>query len=64
MRNVWPTAVQLCTHQTLRQQGGTGKDGHIHLADCMDSQRSGDREEEDEVFRVSMLSFALTYLHG
>ena len=25
------------THPTLRQQGGTGEDGHIHLADCMDS---------------------------
>ena len=21
------------THQTLRQRGGTGEDGHIHLAD-------------------------------
>ena len=31
---VWPKAVQLQTHQTLRQQGETGEDGHIHLADC------------------------------
>ena len=28
-----PTAIQLYTHQTVRQQGGTGEDGHIHLAD-------------------------------
>ena len=29
--NKWLTAVQLYTHQTLRQQGGTGEDGHIHI---------------------------------
>ena len=28
-QNVWPTA----THQTLRQQGRIGEDGHIQLAD-------------------------------
>ena len=32
--NVWPKAVYAATHQTLRQQGGTGEDSHIHLADC------------------------------
>ena len=32
-QTVWPTAVQLHTHQTLQQQGETGEDGHIHLAD-------------------------------
>ena len=31
--NVWPTAVQLYTHQTLRQQRRTGDDSHTHLAD-------------------------------
>ena len=25
--------MQLYTHQTLLQQGGTGEDGHVHLAD-------------------------------
>ena len=30
---VWPTAVQLYTHQTLRQQGGSGEDSYVHLAD-------------------------------
>ena len=30
---VWPSAVQLQTHQTLGQQGGTGEDSHVHLAD-------------------------------
>ena len=31
--NMWPTAVHAATHQILRQQGGTGEDGHIHPAD-------------------------------
>ena len=30
---VWPAAVQLCTHQTLRQQLETGGDGYTHRAD-------------------------------
>ena len=33
------------TRQNLRQQGGTGEDGHIYLADY--SQCSGDREDEE-----------------
>ena len=35
------------THQTLRQQGVTGEDGHIHLADCMGFQCSSDQEEKE-----------------
>ena len=31
--NVCPIAFQPYTHQTLRQQGGTGEDSYIHLAD-------------------------------
>ena len=34
-------------HQTLGQQGGTGEDGHVHLADWTLSV-SGDGEEETE----------------
>ena len=32
--NVWPPADRLhAINQTLRQQGGTREDGHVHLAD-------------------------------
>ena len=30
---IWPTAVRLNTQLYLRQQGGTGEDGHSPLAD-------------------------------
>ena len=32
-KNKRVTNSSSATHQTLRQQGGTGEDGHIHLAD-------------------------------
>ena len=38
----------LATHQTLRQQGETGEDGHWHSSCRLDFQCSGDREEEEE----------------
>ena len=36
------------THQTLRQQGGTGEDSHIHLADWTLSVAAIDKKEEEE----------------
>ena len=44
----------LVTHQTLRQQRGTGEDGYIHLADWT-LQCNGDREEEIERETVKLL---------
>ena len=41
--NVWPKAVYAATHQTLRQQGGTGEDSYIHPAMGIIMGQSGSR---------------------
>ena len=52
-------AVQLHVYQTLRQQGGTGEDGYIHLADWTLS----DREEESTFRFISTLLAQVILCH-
>ena len=47
------------THQTLLQQGGTGEDGHIHLADWTFSVAATEKKKKTE-FYVSLGVFLLT----
>ena len=46
------------THQTLRQQGGTGEDGHIYLADQTVSvaviEKKADEEETDRLEKTAI----------
>ena len=45
------------THQTLRQQGGTGEDSYIHLADW--TRCYSDREEEELLFLLLLGRFSV-----
>ena len=50
------------THQTLGQQGGTGEDGHIHLADWTFSVAAIEKKKKTKKteFYVSLGVFLLT----
>ena len=50
------------THQTLRQQEGTGEDGHIHLADRTFSVAAIEKKKNTKKteFYVSLGVFLLT----
>ena len=59
--NVWPMAVHAVTHQTLRQQRGTGEDSYIHLADWTLSVAAIEKKEKTLFTRNRVPSSTLFY---
>ena len=46
---MWPTAVQIYTHQTLQQQGRTGEDGHSPVTPVQSLRQQGRTVDHGQV---------------